>query len=304
MSAQKITIAEITPRDGWQSVRDFIPTETKIELIERMIEAGIERIQAGSFVSPKAIPQMRDATEVFGSLTKKYPDVNIFALVPNLRGAENAVACGVKEVSVVISVSESHNKANINRTVAESFEGLKEIREAFPDITLNLDAATAFGCPFEGETPLPALLKYLEKAADVGVDSFDLCDTIGVAYPVQVERYIQEVRKNFSEIPLEVHIHDTRNMGIVNTWTAIKNGVTRVQTALGGLGGCPFAPGASGNTSTEDLVYMLHKNGFDTGINFDKLVDVARYMRTAVNGNYSGHQITIDSAQRCVSMPA
>jgi len=297
----QITIAEIAPRDGWQNVKEYIPTETKIDLICQMIDAGVTRIQAGSFVSPKAIPQMLDAREVFSAVLERYPTTNVFALVPNMRGAQDAVECGLKEISVVVSVSQSHNKANINRTVDESFQQLKEIRESFPGIILNLDVATAFGCPFEGETSLESLLRYLDKAADIGVNSFDLCDTIGVAYPVQVERFIQEVRKSFPRMPLEIHIHDTRNMGIVNTWVAIQQGITNVQTALGGLGGCPFAPGASGNTSTEDLVYMLQKNGVETGIDFEKLMKSARYMRSIVDGNYSGHQININTTQPCTA---
>ena len=292
---REVHIVEITPRDGFQSVKEYIPLERKLEIIERILRAGVEKIQAGSFVSPKAIPQMKDAVELFTALLARHPKAGIFALVPNLFGAKAAIGCGLKEIATVISVSESHNKANINRTVDESMEQLAEIRETFPDITLQLDAATAFGCPFEGTTPLDRLLAYIGRAVNIGVDSVNLCDTIGVAYPLQVETVIRAVKKEFPDLALQIHIHDTRNMGMINTWTAINCGVTTVQTALGGLGGCPFAPGASGNTATEDLVYMLHKNGLKTGIDFDKLLDAAKYMRTVIDGNFSGHHINISA---------
>lgn len=293
--SKKITISEIAPRDGWQNIQEYIPLETKRELVEKMLQAGVRRLQIGSFVSPKAIPQMRETGVLTEQILSAHPDAEIFALVPNMYGAKAAVAAGLKEITCVISVSESHNKANVNRTVEESFAQLREIREAFPELRIHLDAATAFGCPFEGETPLDKLLEYLGSAVEAGVDGFDLCDTVGVAYPTQMEGFITAVKNAFPTMPLEVHIHDTRNMGILNTWTAIQCGVDSVQSALGGLGGCPFAPGASGNTSTEDLVYMLHKSGYETGIDFDALLSAAKYMRSVVNGNYSGHHINIGS---------
>lgn len=292
---KRISITEVAPRDGWQSIREYIPLERKLELIEQMLDAGISRIQAGSFVSPKAIPQMQDARELFETLLQRRPDKNIYALVPNLRGAQTAAECGLKEITTVISVSEAHNKANINRTVSESMEGLAKIRETFPDMVLNLDVATAFGCPFQGKTSLESLMGYLKRATDIGIDGINLCDTIGVAYPAQVSEYVTAVKKEYPNMPLEIHIHDTRGMGMLNTWEAITSGVDRIQTALGGLGGCPFAPGASGNTSTEDVVYMLHRNGFDTGIDFDKLLEAAKHMKSLVVGNYSGHHINISA---------
>jgi len=289
----QITITEIAPRDGWQNVNEYIPLETKLDLIDRMFAAGIQRMQAGSFVSPKAIPQMKDAKELFASVLARYPERSIFALVPNLQGARAAVECGLKEITNVISVSESHNKNNTNRTVAESMAQLAEIRETFPNLALGLDVATAFGCPFEGETSLEALMGYLAQASKVKLDSITLCDTVGVAYPAQVKRFVEAVRRELPQVSLEIHIHDTRNLGMLNTWTAVECGVTHVQTSLGGLGGCPFAPGASGNTATEDFVYLLDKEGISTGIDFDKLLAAAVQMHSVVNGNYSGHQLTI-----------
>lgn len=292
----KVNIVEVGPRDGFQSVKEFIPTETKIEIIEGIIEAGVKNIQAGSFVSPKAIPQMKDVKEVFQYFLEKYKnsDIEFFALVPNFKGAENAYNAGVRKVSYVISVSEYHNKANVNKTVDESFAELEKIIKELPDLKICLDAATSFGCPFAGEVSLDSVLAYIERAYNLGIREFSICDTIGVAYPTQVELTVKTLLDKYNDCIFDIHIHDTRNMGMVNTLTAIQNGILNVQTALGGLGGCPFAPGASGNTSTEDLVYMLEKMDISTDVDFKKLLNIAKYQKEKVYGNYSGHHINIE----------
>lgn len=295
MDDKKIMISEVVPRDGWQNIKKYIPKETKIKYIKKILDSGVNHIQIGSFVSPKAVPQMQDSAEIFQILQREYENARFFALIPNVYGAEKAYACGVREVSYVISVSESHNMANVNKSIDDSIAALRTIRNEFSDYTIHLDAATAFGCPYEGFTTLDKLLFFIDKVASIGINMINLCDTIGVAIPSQVERYIQTVMRKFPEIPLEVHIHDTRNMGMLNTWIAIQNGVERVQTSLGGLGGCPFAPGASGNTATEDLVNMLHQEGFYTGIDNEKLLQTAKEMQSEIEGNYSGHLIRIGS---------
>jgi len=293
----KINIIDVGPRDGFQSVKEYIPTETKIEIIEGLIEAGVKRIQAGSFVSPKAIPQMKDAKDVFQYFLEKYKesDISFLALVPNYKGAENAYNSGLKEVSYVISVSRSHNNANVNKSHDESFAELEKILKELPELKVTLDVATAFGCPFEGEIDLSELLAFIDRAYRIGIREFNICDTIGVAYPTQVELTVKTLIEKYDDCTFDIHIHDTRNMGIVNSLTAIQNGIINVQTALGGLGGCPFAPGASGNTSTEDLVYMLEKMNIDTGINFQKILKIAKIQAQKVNGNFSGHHININN---------
>lgn len=290
-----VNIVEVGPRDGFQSVKEFIPTDMKIKIIEGLIEAGVKKIQCGSFVSPKAIPQMKDAKEIFEFFlnSHKADHVDFFALVPNYKGAQNAYDTGVREISYVISVSESHNKANVNKSHDESFAELEKIIHDFPDLKICIDVATAFGCPFEGETSLESLMKFIERGYKLGIRIFTLCDTVGVAYPTQVKLFVNSVLEKFADCKFEIHIHDTRNMGIVNSLIAIENGITNVQTALGGLGGCPFAPGASGNTSTEDLVYMLEKMNISTGVSFDKLLNVAKFQKENIKGNYSGHHINI-----------
>ena len=291
-----VKLTEVGPRDGFQSVKEFIPTEIKIKIIEGIISSGVKKIQLSSFVSPKAIPQMQDAKEIFEYFLGKYKDTDIefFALVPNFRGAANAYDVGVREISYVISVSESHNKANVNKTHDESFAELEKIMQSYKELKVCLDAATAFGCPFEGETELSSLMAFLERGYESGVRNFNICDTIGVAYPTQVRKTVKTILEGFKDCSFDIHIHDTRNMGIVNTLTAVQEGIYSIQTALGGLGGCPFAPGASGNTSSEDMVYMLEKMNISTGISFEQLLNTAKYQKEVVKGNFSGHHINIE----------
>lgn len=297
---KQISIIEVGPRDGFQNIATYIPVEEKLKIIDAMVQSGVRHIEHTSFVSPKAIPQLRDAGEVTEALLKKYPDVEFFPLVPNLRGAKNAVDHGLKKVAYVVSLSASHNKANINRTHEESLAELLDIRGAYPALEICVDIATAFGCPFEGKLTDPGkLTDFLQRYVDAGVRNFCLCDTIGIADPAQLRRILKTVMERYPKTLFEVHIHDTRNMGIANTLAAIECGVTRVQSTLGGLGGCPFAPGASGNTATEDLVFMLNEMGYDTGISFEKILSAAKYERVVIDGTYSGHHINIEKTTPC-----
>ncbi|MEG1491153.1 MAG: hydroxymethylglutaryl-CoA lyase [Oscillospiraceae bacterium] len=292
-----LELVEVGPRDGFQSVKEFIPTDLKKKIIDMLVDSGCKTIEVTSFVSPKAIPQMQDATEVAKYAIETYPDVHFEALVPNLRGAQNAFDAGIRKVTSVISVSQSHNKANINRTVEESFEQLKSILDTLPGLEVVLDAATAFGCPFEGTISYAQLESYVEKAASIGIKNIDLCDTIGIANPLQIEKTICGLKAKFSQIKFGVHIHDTRNMGIANNLVALQCGITRIASAVGGMGGCPFAPGASGNTSSEDFVYMANQMSINTGINFEGLLATAKFIKENVPANYSGHHINIAPRQ-------
>lgn len=298
---KKIDIVEVGPRDGFQNLDTYLPLDMKIRIIEGLIDSGIKHIQHTSFVSPKAIPQMKDAKELTQILLEKHPGFDFFPLVPNLYGARVAYELGIRKVSYVISLSESHNKANINRTHEESLKELKSIMDNYKDLDICVDIATVFGCPFEGKFPVEAVVKFVDIIADMGIKEITLADTIGVANPKQVREIVSSVMKEFPNIEFQVHIHDTRNMGIASTLAAIESGITKVQSTLGGLGGCPFAPGASGNTATEDLVYMLNDMGYDTGINIDKLLDIARFEKSNIKGNYSGHLVNIsDTAKVCL----
>ena len=295
-----VDIIEVGPRDGFQNLKDYLPTERKLHYIDRLAAAGVRHIQITSFVSPKAIPQMRDAAEVARACLEKYPELDLFALVPNFRGASSAAALGMKKVTNVISLSVSHNKANINRSHDESFDELNRIRQELPELELCLDVATAFGCPCEGKyTEVGPLLAFLRRAWDIGVRAFTLCDTVGLADPAQVRAFLAACRAEFPGARFEVHIHDTRGMGLVNSLAAIEAGADGVQSTLGGLGGCPFAPGASGNTATEDLVFMLSEMGVSTGIDFGVLLSAAKELRGEVRGVYSGHHINIEKTTPC-----
>ena len=291
---KKVNLVEVGPRDGFQNIKEYIPAEKKIEVIEGLIDAGVTSMQITSFVSPKAIPQMQDAVDVATTVLGKHPDLDLFALIPNFRGAQTAHDVGMKKVTNVISRSVSHNKANINRTHDESFDELAKITAEFTEMEVCLDVATAFGCPFEGKyADVEPLLAFMERGYAAGVRSFTLCDTVGLADPGQIRSYIAACREKFNDIRLEIHIHDTRGMGVVNSLAAIEAGADAIQSTLGGLGGCPFAPGASGNTSTEDIVLMLREMGYETGIDFDKILALAKKVHGEIEGNYSGHNIKI-----------
>lgn len=296
---QTINVLEVGPRDGWQNLKQMLTFEEKTGLIDGMIDAGVREMEVTSFVSPKAIPQMADAAQLAQYCLEKHPDVKIYALAPNFRGVQNAWNAGIRHISYVISVSESHNKANINRTHEESFAELEKIVETYPNLDICIGMATVFGCPFEGIPPLKKAVAFAQRIYDIGIRSFDLADTIGIADPRQVRNTVKEMLDHFPDCEWQVHIHDTRNMGMVNTLAAIECGITTVQSTLGGLGGCPFAPGASGNTATEDLVFMLERMGYDTGIDFDKLLAVSKWQKRFVDGIYSGHQMNIQEKAPC-----
>lgn len=295
---RKIELFEVGPRDGFQMVDEYIPLETKARIVEGLLDVGLRHLQITSFVSPKAIPQMRDAGELASRVVGKHPDADLFALVPNLRGAEAAWESGLRSVSYVVSLSESHNKANIRRTHEESFSGLQAILEAHPEMDVCLDLSTTFGCPFEGIKSEDDVVPFLKPYVDSGIRTVNLCDTIGIANPAQVRRIIEAVWDEYPSLDLQVHIHDTRNMGMVNTLAAVELGVDKVQSTLGGLGGCPFAPGASGNLATEDLAFMLSEMGYELGVDIPKMIKLAKYQASVIpTGQFSGHHFRIPDTQ-------
>jgi hydroxymethylglutaryl-CoA lyase len=295
---KSITIAEVGPRDGLQNLPDFIPTETKIEMIEKLIAAGIKNIELTAFVHPKAIPPLADSADVVSAVINKYRDdktLLFYALAPNVKGAENAVRCGIDTVSVVISVSEAHNKANVNRSVDESLAGLKDIIDAFPNINVKLDAATAFGCPFDGDIPFERVLSLIDRSVALGVKGVVLCDTIGIANPAQTEALITLIQNKFPELTLAVHLHDTRGTGLANSLAAMQCGITEFETSIGGLGGCPFAPGAAGNTATEDLWNMTERMGIGTGVDEDKLFEALYFVRDHIKSDLDSRMVKAKS---------
>ena len=291
--ANKINVLECGPRDGWQNLKQMLTFEQKLDLIDRLFDAGVTQMEVTSFVSPKAIPQMADAADLAKACIEKYPNAVLYALAPNFRGVENAFNAGIRNISYVISVSESHNKANIRRTHEESLEELQKIMDTYPQMNICVALATSFGCPFEGIPPIQKVVDFTKRVYDMGIRSICLADTIGIADPRQVRDTIHAVTEVMPDCEFQIHIHDTRGMGIVCTLAGIEAGVDGVQSTLGGLGGCPFAPGASGNTSTEDLVFMLNEMGYDTGIDFKKILAAAKAEFQSIEGNYSGANIRV-----------
>ncbi|AKN31999.1 hydroxymethylglutaryl-CoA lyase [Clostridium carboxidivorans P7] len=298
----RIKVVEVGPRDGLQNLKNWIPTEVKIKLIKDLIDAGIKEMEMTSFVHPKAIPQMKDAEAVTKAVIDELneKEIRTFALVPNLVGAKKAYGCGLREITYVISASEKHNLANINRTVQQSLEGLADIRAELPDIQIRLDVATAFGCPFMGQVGEDLVINLIRSAEKIGINTITLCDTIGIANPKQVYELSQKVSKEFQNIPVGLHLHDTRGMGIANYLAAIEAGISVFETSIGGLGGCPFAPGAAGNTATEDLVNMLNEIKVETNIDLNALVSISKELEEKLDMNFTGHMVHVKS--NCVGI--
>lgn len=272
----KLLINEVCPRDGLQNESVYVNTQDKISLINKLSRCGFAKIEVTSFSSPKAIPALRDAEEVMKSIDRN-PTTRYTALVPNLRGAERALSCMLDEANLVMSVSESHNVANLRMTRSESVRQLRQTINLFQNknIPLNISLSTVFGCPFEGDISPHEVIRLIEAFSDYGISGITLCDTTGMAYPSQVYKLCKIVLERFPELMLTLHFHDTRGLALANTLAALEAGVVSFDSAAGGLGGCPFAPGASGNASTEDTVHMLELMGYQTGVDLDSLISVA-----------------------------
>jgi hydroxymethylglutaryl-CoA lyase len=283
----RIFIQEVAVRDGFQIEPRFIPSEEKIALIDALSTTGLAKIEATAFVSPKAVPNLRDAEQVMRGI-HRVPGVVYSALVPNPRGAERAVACGADELNLVMSASETHNRKNVNRSTAQSLEGFQDVMRvvAGTRVKINGTVSTAFGCPFEGTVAPERVLQFAEQYLDMGFYGITLADTTGMAHPLQVEALTAAAVARFPGAELTLHFHNTRGMGLANVLAAIKAGAARFDASLGGLGGCPFAPGATGNICTEDLVHMLQAMGYDTGVDLDGLLKIARRLPSIV-----GHEV-------------
>lgn len=279
----EVLIVDVSPRDGLQNEPQPVPTESKIALINALARAGIRRIEATSFVSPRAVPQLADAAEVMAGI-ERLPGVEYAALIPNVRGLERAVAARVDTVNVVIAVTESFNQRNVNRSVDESMQEVFTIaRQAETvDLPVSVVLAVSFYCPFEGPVPQDRVFEVVGRLAERGITQITLADTIGAAHPAQVAALVRAIRTRWPQLQLGVHLHDTRGLGLANALAALQAGVSRLEASVGGLGGCPFAPNATGNACTEDLVFMLEAMGVRTGVNLHALVDVARQIAKVV----------------------
>ncbi len=269
----RIHVAEVVTRDGFQSEPQFIPTEDKIALIDLMSAAGYAAIEVTSFTSPRAIPMLADAEAVFAGITRN-PTVEYIALIPNVRGAERALQARVDAFNLVISISEAHNQANLRMNREQSFEQLQEvIRLAEANkVPVNVSLSTSFGCSLAGAIAPNDVLHWVRRFADLGVRGVSLCDTTGMANPAAVGTLCQRVREAFPTLQITLHFHNTRGMGLANVVTAVQAGIRHFDASLGGLGGCPYAPGATGNICTEELAHMLDLMGYDTGMNLELLL--------------------------------
>ena len=270
-----VSVREVGPRDGLQNEAP-VPTEAKVELVDVLSTTGVGRIEAVSFVHPRAIPQMADADEVWKRITR-HDDVRYSALVPNLRGAHRALDAGFREIEVVVSASDTHNRKNINRSTAESLDDIAEIVDTAHDrgATVEVIVSTAWGCPYEGEVPVERVVGVAGRALRDRADTISFGDTTGMATPGRVTRLIGELRSSHPDAPINLHFHNTRGTALANVMAAMQLGVADFDASVGGLGGCPYAPGASGNVATEELVHMVEDMGVDTGIDLEAMIDAA-----------------------------
>ena len=271
----QISVREVGPRDGLQN-EDPVPTEAKIELIDRLSGTGVRRIEAVSFVRPEAIPQMADADQVWRGIDRA-DGVRYSALVPNLRGARRALDAGVGEIEAVVSASDTHNRKNVNRSTEESLDDIAVIIDEAHSrgVTCQVIVSTAWGCPYEGDVPVRRVVEVAGRAVAAGADSISFGDTTGMATPGRVWALVGEFRSAHPETPLNLHFHNTRGTGLANVLAALELGVADFDASVGGLGGCPYAPGATGNIATEELVHMVADMGIDTGIDLAALIDAA-----------------------------
>ncbi|MGI3745489.1 MAG: hydroxymethylglutaryl-CoA lyase [Janthinobacterium lividum] len=275
--SQRLIVQEVSPRDGLQIEPTWVDTADKIALIDQLSLAGFSRIEAGSFVSPKAIPALRDGDEVFRGI-RRQPGVTYVALIPNLRGAQRAIEAGADELNLVMSASQTHNLANMRMGCEQSLAGFAEVVSlaSGTGLSLNGSIATTFGCPFEGRIDEDRVLRIVDDYLALGMHGISLADTTGMANPRQVFSLVQRVLTRVPASALTLHFHNTRGLGLSNVLAAYEAGARRFDASLGGLGGCPFAPGASGNICTEDLVNLCDEMGIETGIDLEHLLVLSR----------------------------
>lgn len=283
---QMISFNEMVTRDGFQIEPRFVPTSAKVALVDALSECGFAKIEVTSFASPSAVPMLRDAQEVMTRI-KRLPNVTYTALVPNTRGAERALEANVDELSFVMSATEAHNQANLRMAREDSFAELRNIlRRVDGRAPVNVSFSCCFGCVFEGNVPQQQVLEWIARFAGLGIREITVCDTVGMASPNHAASMAEELRRRFPYLRFTFHFHDTRGMGLANLLASVKEGISSFDGSLGGLGGCPYAPGATGNICSEDAVNMLEAMGYRTGVDLERLVVVARKLPEIV-----GHQI-------------
>ena len=285
--SQQVMVTEVGPRDGLQIASERMPTAIKIRWIAALAAAGLPRIEVGSFVPAKLVPQMADTAEIVGA-AREIPGLCVVALAPNLRGAQAAYEAGAAVINIPVSVSETHSRSNLGKSVAEQVAEVGRIvgwvRGQGRPLRIEATASTAFGCSMEGTIALPAVVRLAEGLAGAGADAVSLADTVGYAHPALVRETVRAVRAAIGERLTILHLHDTMGLGLANALAGLEEGIRAFDAALAGLGGCPFAPGASGNVATEDLVFMLESMGFSTGIDLGRLIAARDVLHEGVPG--------------------
>jgi len=285
----RITVCEVGPRDGFQNEQAFIPTARKIEIVNAMFASGLRHIQVSSFVSPRAVPQLADAAEVIAGIDRPEGSV-LSALIPNLKGAERAAAAGVDAVHTVVSASETHNRKNVNRSIDGSLKDFDAVAALMHREGLEIEGgmATAFGCPFEGIVPPEQVACIAKHYQDLGAKRISLGDTTGMATPLTVRAAVEAIRDAAPEVEICLHLHNTRGVGLACVMTGLAMGITYFDASVGGLGGCPFAAGATGNICTEDLVYLLQESGYESGVDLAACITVARMTQDVIGRDLPG----------------
>ncbi|GIN40988.1 MULTISPECIES: hydroxymethylglutaryl-CoA lyase [Heyndrickxia] len=284
-----VKVIEVSPRDGLQNDPNFVATSKKKELVNLLIKAGLKQIEVTSFVHPKKVPQMADAPELLNEVMS-FDNFEAIALIPNLKGYDRAKEHALSEINWVSSATETFNKKNIGMTIDDNFKQFESLVKKTENINIKtcFSIAVSFGCPYEGKVNEENVLKLVKRARNAGADRIGIADTIGIATPDQVESLMKKVLEAAENIPVAIHLHDTRGLGLANAYSAYQSGIRIFETSVSGIGGCPFAPGAAGNLATEDLVYLFHRMGIDTGIDFDKLLDAADYAASISSMNPLG----------------
>jgi hydroxymethylglutaryl-CoA lyase len=287
----RVTILEVGPRDGLQNEARPVPTADKVAFVMALVAAGLRHVEVTSFVHPRAVPQLADAGEVFARLPRA-PGVELSALVPNLHGLRRAIGAGVRRIAVFTAASETFARRNINMSVEKSLEVFTEVaREARANgITVRAYVSTAFVCPYEGEVPAERVVAIAHRLLDMGADTVAIGDTIGAASPRDVERMLEAILPSTGADRVALHAHDTYGRALANVYAALRMGITSFDAAAGGLGGCPYAPGAAGNLATEDLVSMLHRMGIETGVDLDKLFAASTIVARALGRDLPGKE--------------
>lgn len=285
-----VVLTEVVMRDGLQIEPTILSTDLKVSLLDSISALGFSRIEATSFVSAKAVPALADAEEVFARIQRR-PGTAYVALAMTPRGAGRAIKAGVDEIAVVVSASEAHNNANVGRSIDDSFAGFAEVAAMSRSADTNVSGAISmtFGCPMEGDIPEARVFGLIERFLATGIHDISLADTTGMAYPTQVAALCNEVLHRYPEARFGLHLHDTRGLGLANAFAGLQAGIVHFDACIGGLGGCPFAPGASGNVCTEDLVHMFELMGYCTGIDLDALLETRRAVAQAVGHPLAGH---------------